>query len=192
MKRFNVLLCVLIASCSDTKPEFIRWHSYLIPTAYILGEVGGSRAYSIGSESRDDIAVELRSGAFDGKYLQYTLTPATNFMNEDAKKAAHKLVIDGGIMEQHSSGFYKLGKANQSIHWQLVLPKYNDKVLVDVEPVATCSQLKSSPASCTFGFVDDGVYYTFSLSGHNISKHQEARDLLVTKLSEWKVQSLEQ
>lgn len=187
MKRLSILIFSLLASCSDTNPEFVKWHDYSIPASYILGEIGGSGLYSIGAETRDDVTVELQSDTIVGKYVQYTLTPASNFSNDEAKARALNLATGGGILEQHGSGLYKLSQDKESIHWQLVSPEYNGKTLVDVEPVATCSQLKSSPASCTFGFVDDGVYYTFSLSGSNISNHQDVRYLIRTKLSEWKV-----
>lgn len=187
MKRLSILIFSLLTGCTDAKPEFVKWHDYSIPASYILGEIGGSELYSIGAETRDDVAVELQSDAIVGKYVQYTLTPASNFANDEAKVRALKLATNGGNLEQHGSGFYKLSQDKESIHWQLVSPKYNGNTLVDVEPVATCSQLKSSPASCNFGFVDDGVYYTVSLSGSNISNHQEVRHLIRTKLSEWKV-----
>lgn len=187
MKRLSILIFSLLAGCSDAKPEFVKWHDYSIPASYILGEIGGSGLYSIGAEIRDDVAVELQSDAIIGKYVQYTLTPASNFENDEAKARALNLATKSGNLEQHESGFYKLSQDKESIHWQLVTPKYNGQTLADVEPVATCSQLKSSPASCTFGFVDDGVYYTVSLSGNNILNHQEVRHLIKRKLSEWKV-----
>ncbi|MDT7526968.1 hypothetical protein NOG12_12915 [Pseudidiomarina sp. GXY010] len=187
MKQLSIIIFIVLLACTDEDPKFIKWHGFSIPTAYVLGEIGGSGLYSIGAEERDDIAIELRSNVIDGNYVQYTLTLASNISNGEAKTKALNLAKNGGVLKKHESGLYKLSENNTSIHWQLVSPTYEGTNLIGVEPVAECSQLKSSPESCVFGFVDSDVYYTVSLSGRNISNYREVRELLKAKLSMWAV-----
>lgn len=187
MKLLSILPLILLSACSDKKPEFVAWHGYSIPSTYILGEIGGSSWYSVGADERDDIAIELKSSAINGSYVQYTLTLASNTSNGEAKSNALNLAKNGGILEKHESGFYKLSENESSMHWQLVSPQYEGTSLIGVEPVAECSQLNALPESCLFGFVDNDVYYTVSLRGRNISNYQEVRELLEVNLSKWAI-----